>query len=551
MKTITMDGTLFANMIRGGAASLSAKRQLVNDLNVFPIPDGDTGDNMFMTIDSGVAALGKDEDTSLSSTASAAAKGMLLGARGNSGVILSRIFAGISQGLAGAESADVTLLGKAFETGISEAYRAVSVPVEGTILTVYKDAVQYAGSRIKRDSTFESYFDNFLKELRRSLQRTPELLDVLRQAGVVDSGGAGFIYIAEGMQNALKGEDITFHAPVAADSPVDFSAFDENSELTFGYCTELLLRLQKSKTDIDRFDMDGFKEYLNRVGDSVVVFQEGTIVKVHIHTIKPGEILSYCQQYGEFLRTKIENMTLQHNELLLQRQHQYEPPITKPHKPYGIVSVAAGQGIKELFTSLGCDKVVDGGQSMNPSAEDLLCAFRQINADNILVYPNNSNIILTAQQAALLYQDAMVYIIPSKTIGEGYAAISQLDTDKEDVHEIIAEQKEIIAGVVTGMVSKAIRDTEQDGLVIHKDDYIGFVGSQIYHAAPDKNTALTDLAAALQTGTYDIALVICGESVTAEESQAVYDTLHQRYPRTEIFMIDGQQPIYDYILTLE
>ena len=374
---------------------------------------------------------------------------------------------------------------------------------------------------------------------------------MLRQAGVVDSGGAGFIYIAEGMQNALKGEDITFHAPVAADSPVDFSAFDENSELTFGYCTELLLRLQKSKTDIDRFDMDGFKEYLNRVGDSVVVFQEGTIVKIHIHTTKPGEILSYCQQYGEFLRTKIENMTLQHNELLLQRQHQYEPPITKPHKPYGIVSVAAGQGIKELFTSLGCDKVVDGGQSMNPSAEDLLCAFRQINADNILVYPNNSNIILTAQQAALLYQDAMVYIIPSKTIGEGYAAISQLDTDKEDVHEIIAEQKEIIAGVVTGMVSKAIRDTEQDGLVIHKDDYIGFVGSQIYHAVPDKNTALTDLAAALQTGTYDIALVICGESVTAEESQAVYDTLHQRYPRTEIFMIDGQQPIYDYILTLE
>lgn len=549
MKTRKMDGALFADMIRGGAASLSANRQVVNDLNVFPIPDGDTGDNMFMTIDSGVAALGSGKDTSLSHTASTAAQGMLLGARGNSGVILSRIFAGISHGLEGTDTADVVLLGKAFESGIDEAYRAVSVPVEGTILTVYKDAVHYAGSKIKRDSTLESYFDNFLKELRRSLQRTPELLDVLRQAGVVDSGGAGFIYIAEGMQNALKGEKFSLHAETPAAKQVDLSAFDENSVLTFGYCTEFLLRLQRAKIDIGQFDLETFKAYLERVGDSVVVFQEGTIVKVHIHTMKPGEVLSYCQQFGEFLTTKIENMTLQHNGLSL--QHQYAPPMAKPHKPYGIVSVAAGHGIKEVFSALGCDAVVDGGQSMNPSAEDLLCAFRKINADNILVYPNNSNIILTAQQAASLYQDARVYIIPSKTIGEGYAAISMLDTDKADVNEIIKEQKEIIAGVVTGVVSRSVRDTEQNGLSIHKDDYIGFSGDEIYHTAGDKNTVLIALAETLHLANYDIALVICGENVTVEESETVYDRFRRQYPHTEIIMIDGQQPIYDYILTLE
>ena len=548
METRTMDGILFANMIRGGAASLSANRQLVNDLNVFPIPDGDTGDNMFMTIDSGVSALEEKNNASLGHTASTAAKGMLLGARGNSGVILSRIFAGISQGLEGVDSADVVLLDKAFESGISEAYRAVSVPVEGTILTVYKDAVHYAGSQIKTDTTLESYFDNFLEELRRSLQRTPELLDVLREAGVVDSGGAGFIYIAEGMLLALKGQMLTQEKTQKPAKAVDYSLFDENSVLTYGYCTEFLLRLQKAKGDPEQFDLEAFKDYLNLVGDSVVAFQEGTIVKVHVHTMKPGEVLSYCQQYGEFLTTKIENMTLQHNEHTL---HQQMEPPRLPHKTYGFVSVAAGQGIKEVFVSLGCDVVVDGGQSMNPSTEDFLSAFRKINADHILVYPNNSNIILTAQQAASLYQEAKVDIIPTKTIGEGYAAISQLDTEKKDIPTILAEQQEIISGVVTGIVSQSVRDTEQNGLTICKDDYIGFVGDTIYQTAADKNAALLALAADLHLERYDIALIICGASVTPKESEAVYQAFQQRYPQTETYMIDGQQPIYDYILTLE
>ncbi len=548
MKTKMMDGILFANMIRGGAATLSANRQIVNDLNVFPIPDGDTGDNMFMTIDSGVAALCDDKDPSLANTASLAAKGMLLGARGNSGVILSRIFAGISRGLEGVESADVTVLGKAFESGVSEAYNAVSTPVEGTILTVYKDAVYYAGSKIKMDSTLESYFENFLKELRRSLERTPELLDVLRKAGVVDSGGAGFIYIAEGMQSALKGEEFEISGGAPAQKHVDFSAFDENSELKYGYCTEFLLRLQRSKGDPDSFDIKAFEDYLNSVGDSVVVFREDTIVKAHVHTMKPGDILNYCQQFGEFLTTKIENMTLQHNENM--PSERFDPRTAKPHKTYGIVSVAAGQGIKDLFTSLGCDVVVDGGQSMNPSAEDLISAFRKVNADNILIYPNNSNIILTAQQAASLYTEAKVYIIPSRTIGEGYAAISMLDTEQQ-LEDLLQEQQEVIGGVVTGIVSRSVRDTKQDGLEIRKDDYIGFVGDEILNTDTDKNAALLQLAEKLDVSGYDIAIVVCGESVSADEARSVCDTLRQMCKTTEVITIDGKQPIYDYILILE
>lgn len=551
MNTKMMDGILFANMLRGGAATLSANRQTVNDLNVFPIPDGDTGDNMFMTIDSGVAALCNESDPFLGNAASVAAKGMLMGARGNSGVILSRIFAGISRGLEGVERADVTLLGKAFESGVSEAYSAVSTPVEGTILTVFKDAVRYAGSKIKTDSTLESYFENFLLELHRSLQRTPELLNVLKEAGVVDSGGAGFIYIAEGMQSALRGEefDITRDTSEQAKN-IDFSAFDEDTVLEFGYCTEFLLRLQNKKTDIDNFDLEGFKEYLNSVGDSVVAFREGSILKAHVHTMKPGDVLNYCQQYGEFLTTKIENMTLQHNETTV--SNHFEPlTFGKPHKEYGIVSVAAGQGIKDVFTSLGCDVVVDGGQSMNPSTEDLISAFSEINADKILVYPNNSNIILTAQQAASLYDKAEVYIIPSKTIGEGYSAISMLDTGHETVEEIIEEQKEIISGVITGIVSKAVRDTEQNGLVIHKDEYIGFVGDEIHICSNDKNTALYELASKFSISKYDIAIIVCGDSITPEESEEIYEKLRSENKRTEIIMIDGQQPIYDYVLILE
>ena len=302
MKTEILDGALYQKLIIGGAANLQRNRKTVNDLNVFPIPDGDTGDNMFMTMDAGAAMLRGESGISLGEAAELAARGMLLGARGNSGVITSRIFAGISKGLEGTERATTAVLTRALERGVREAYEAVSVPVEGTILTVYRDAVRFAGSRINGDSDFNRYFDDFIEEMERSLERTPELLAVLREAGVVDSGGAGLLYIAEGMKAALSGKE---SGESIVDTPtqkrVDVNMFTEDSILEFGYCTEFLLRLQTSKIDVNAFDLDAFIEWLNANGDSVVAFRDGTIVKAHVHTKRPGDIFNYCQNFGEFL----------------------------------------------------------------------------------------------------------------------------------------------------------------------------------------------------------------------------------------------------------
>lgn len=550
MNTTILNGMLFAQMVRAGAANLNRNRVTVNELNVFPIPDGDTGDNMFMTINSGAQNAGNADETPLHETAARISKGMLLGARGNSGVILSRIFAGIAKGLADAQDADIRVLASAFSDGITEAYGAVSVPVEGTILTVYKDAVNFANSRVSESSTLESYFDDLLPELRRSLDRTPSLLAVLEEAGVVDSGGAGFVYIAEGMQKALAGIEIDGDTPAAeTQHQVDLSTFNENSELDYGYCTEFLLQLLNSKVDVTNFDESELIDWLNANGESVVAFREGSILKVHIHTMTPGVILNHVQNYGEFLTLKIENMMLQHNETTI--RNNYSPKKLRPHKAYATVSVASGEGMKSTLLSLGTDEVVEGGQSMNPSAEAFVSAFENLNADTILVFPNNGNVILTAQQAASLYEKADVRIIPTKTVGEGYVALSMLDTGSGDTDAIVEELTEIAHSVVTGMVSVASRDTEKDGLTIRRGDFLGFADDVIYAAEQTPERAVSSLAETLGAGKYDIAVLICGCDVTAENAQALYDELSKAYRRTEFIMLDGGQPIYDYILILE
>ncbi len=549
MKTEILDGALYQKLIIGGAANLQRNRKTVNDLNVFPIPDGDTGDNMFMTMDAGAAMLRGESGISLGEAAELAARGMLLGARGNSGVITSRIFAGISKGLEGTERATTAVLTRALERGVREAYEAVSVPVEGTILTVYRDAVRFAGSRINGDSDFNRYFDDFIEEMERSLERTPELLAVLREAGVVDSGGAGLLYIAEGMKAALSGKE---SGESIVDTPtqkrVDVNMFTEDSILEFGYCTEFLLRLQTSKIDVNAFDLDAFIEWLNANGDSVVAFRDGTIVKAHVHTKRPGDIFNYCQNFGEFLTTKVENMTLQHNEHTAPDRFA---KAKKPKKPYGIVSVAAGRGIKTTLLEMGCDAVVDGGQSMNPSTEDFIKAFDTVNADTILVFPNNKNIILAANQAAELYKKAEVRVVPTRTVGEGYCAIAQLDTSSGDTEAIITELREIISGVVTGVVSRAVRDTEKDGVSVKKDDYIGFSGWKISVDDPDRVAAALTLADNLSAGDYDLLILVRGEAVPREETAALAKELGAKYPMSEVITIDGEQPVYDYIMILE
>ncbi len=545
-----IDGALFENMVKGGAENLYVNRGIVNDLNVFPIPDGDTGDNMFMTIDAGAAAP-SDGQADLGSVSARIAHGMLLGARGNSGVILSRIFAGIAAGLHDLEDADITTFGQALQKGSEEAYNAVSVPVEGTILTVFRDAVSYAGKRINNDTTLDGYFADLITELRSSLARTPELLDVLKEAGVVDSGGAGLVYIVEGMKHVIDGGEVTHTGQGAASNAkqINIESFTADSELEFGYCTEFLLRLQRSKTDIEKFDINEFTELVKSMGDSVVSFLDGTIVKVHVHTMHPGEVLNECQKYGEFLTLKIENMMLQHNETVI--ENRFEIKKEKVRKKFGVVTVASGKGLVETFESLGADAVVDGGQSMNPSSGDFIKAFETVNADTILVFPNNGNVILAAMQAADMYDKADIRVIPTKTVGEGYSALSMLDTEGKTADEVAEEAAEYAQGVATGFVSRAGRTTEMDGVSIIDGDYIGFSDDVVYSDSPDKCEAASVLCDKLDAGSYDVLLLLAGEGATAEEAQRLYDDISEKYKDVEIIMRDGGQPLHDFILVLE
>jgi hypothetical protein len=545
-----VDGLLFAEMVKSGARNLERNRTTVNELNVFPIPDGDTGDNMYMTIDSGASELDLHASASLTESAAACAHGMLLGARGNSGVILSRIFSGISRGLEGLEDADLSSFCRALEFGIDEAYKAVAVPVEGTILTVYKDAVVKARENLTPSSTLESFFADLVEESRRSLERTPELLDVLRDAGVVDSGGAGLIYIAEGMERALNDDRDEETESLSAEKKkrVDIERFTEDSVLEYGYCTEFLLRLQSAKCDISSVTVEPFLEFLGGIGDSVVCFRDGSVLKVHVHTMTPGAVLDYFQRYGEFLTLKIENMTLQHNESL---GKGYVPPKKNVRKKFGVVSVASGEGLCSIFSELGCDEVVSGGQSMNPSAKDFIRAFERVNADTIFVFPNNSNVILTARQAASLYKDSDVRVLETKTVGEGYAAISMLEYPEGDADETVAALTEVIESVVTGFISRASRESAKDGVEVREGDYIGFEDGRILVCEKDRVSALKALCRELGAEKYDVMLLICGEGADKKEARGVCRELGAEYRRTEVISLDGGQPIHDYIVILE
>ena len=542
-RTNDLDSLTFAAMLRQGAVQLGKDKKVINDLNVFPIPDGDTGDNMLMTLKAGCAAL-NDQLGTLSELASAASSGMLLGARGNSGVILSRIFAGLAKGLQGVIEADTKAFAHAMQSAVEEAYKSVPVPVEGTIITVLREGVAGADT----SSDLNHYFETLLDAMQASLDHTPELLQVLKDAGVVDSGGAGLLSIFRGMNDALNGiiseEEI---APTAAAAPtVELDKFTENSTLEFGYCTEFLLRLMRSKVDLDTFDEKEIFDYLNRVGESVVAFREGTIVKVHVHTFMPGVILNEMQKYGEFLTLKIENMALQHH----QSTNQNNASFKLPPKPYGIVTVASGEGLINAFREIGADEVIAGGQTMNPSTQDFLDAFARINAQHILVFPNNKNIKMAADQAAELYKDADIHVLPSTTIGEGYYGIGYIDRDNPNVDEIIASVTEIMQSVVTGMVSTAIRDAEGEQVTVHTGDFVGYSGKQLLSDSPDRETATKALVERLGAASRDVMLVFYGESVPAEEAERLITELQSQYKNLEIMLNNGQQPVYDYIFVL-
>lgn len=567
MSTRTLDGQTFTRLIKSGAANLKANAGIVNELNVFPIPDGDTGENMSLTIGGGLRYLEDDSENSVEKTSGLLADGMLLSARGNSGVILSQLFAGIAKGLNGKDTATVSEVAEALKEGVKNAYSAVINPTEGTILTVAREAAEYAAARITPESTLESFGEDYLSELNASLDRTPELLSVLKEAGVVDSGGAGLYYIVEGIMRTFKGENMPELQGEAetAGSPshsIDLSGFDENSVMTYGYCTEFLLQLQNVKTDPATFSIDELTEYLESVGgDSIVAFKNGTVVKVHVHTMNPGRILEHCQNYGEFLTVKIENMTLQHHETVV--RNRFSVPNGKKgdgaktdankdtKKAFALVTVASGDGIKKAIEKLGADYVINGGQCKNPAAEDFIKAFESVNAKTVFVLPNNGNIILAAHQAAQLYKESDVRVIESKNIGDGYAALTMLSYDSGDADTIAEELTDAMKGVITGTVTQAVRDASLNGINIHENDYIGFTGKNMLAAAKNKNDAALALLEKLEAGNHEFMIALYGAAMEASEKENFRARVREKYPRTELYETDGGQDVYDYILILQ
>ena len=550
-----IDGQELLNLIRGGAFCLKQNEDIVNDLNVFPIPDGDTGSNMLMTVQGGLSSAAQSHSSSVSDVSASLASGMLLGARGNSGVILSQLFAGIAKGLEGKTMMSAKDFSYAMQSGFKTAYSAVVNPTEGTILTVAREAADYAQSHLNDDSSIDSYLSDYFAEAEKSLENTPNLLPVLKEAGVVDSGGAGLYYIVSGMLKALRGENLdmdlgTGSAPQSQEP--DYSKFNEDSVMEFGYCTEFLLQLQKCKCDIDAFDVDkDMIPYLESIGgDSIVCFKNGSVVKVHVHTMTPYKALEHAQKFGEFLKVKIENMTLQHSETVVQNRFKVMPKKTE-RKKFAMVVVATGSGITKTFKDLGADYVIDGGQGKNPSSEDFINAFNSVNADTIFVLPNNGNILLAARQAAGLYEGSDVHVIESKNIGEGYAAMTMLSYDSNDVNQIENELKDAMKGVVTGMVTTSVRDTNLNGIAINMHDYIGFTNKTMLAADKDKVNCACTLLKNLRIQDFEYVITIYGNSITDEERRAYLDRMASDYPSIEVYEIEGGQEVYDFMMILQ
>ena len=561
MITKTLNGKTFKSLVVSGAKCLRDNIEEVNNLNVFPVPDGDTGTNMCHTIEGGVASAKGVDSEKLSDICKPMSSGMLLGARGNSGVILSQIFRGICKGLQDKEEATALDLVRAYELGVKQAYGAVVTPVEGTILTVFREATEYTAEHIDFSSTINDFYHFHLQKAAQSLANTINLLPVLKEAGVIDSGGAGYVRIVEGMIKFLEGEevDLSFiedsksETSVETATTVDFSAFGPDDELKFGYCTEFILRLQNSKVDIENFDIQKVIDILNGddiKGDSIVALCDDSVVKVHVHTKDPGKVLDHMRKFGEFLTIKIENMALQHNEQI--GDTELEAERLKEHKKYAVVAVATGDGIKQQFTEFGVDAIIDGGQSMNPSTEDFIKAFKSLDAENIIVFPNNKNIIMAAKQAATLYKGSHVEVIGSTTIPQCYSALTMLDYSSDDLTIIVGNFKEAIDRVSSGEITTSIRNTTVNKVEIKKGDYIGILDGKLLVSNIEKLEALKSLISKVKDiDEKEVLIILCGKNVSEEEKESLQEMLSDSFPQLECGVMDGGQDVYDYLFSIE
>lgn len=554
-----IDGILLKQMIISGANNLYNNYPEVDALNVFPVPDGDTGTNMNLTISSGAKEIATRNDASVYDVAKAFSRGLLMGARGNSGVILSQIFRGFAQGLKGKIEATAQDISDALLMGKEVAYKAVMRPVEGTILTVIRESSQALADSVYPDMPLDEALDILLKEARESLKRTPNLLPVLKEAGVVDSGGAGLCKIIEGFDLALHNQIVEKNMPdVVSDSVVEpiignVQASLEHKE--FGYCTEFILKLPEDpiKAKKKNFVPSRFSGVLNSHGNSIVMVHDDDLIKVHIHTLNPGNILTYAQQFGEFVKIKVENMSEQHTHLIEEDAKAKEDEIKKqPKKPFGLISVGAGKGIVDLFKDLNCDYIVSGGQTMNPSTEDFIKAIKSINAEQIFILPNNSNIIMAATQACdVMNEEVKCTVIPTKTIPQGlvsammYNPESDYDTNYNDMMESLSSVK-------SGQVTFAVKDTSFEGMEIHKDDFIGICDKKILATEKDKIKCALKLINTMIDEDSSIITIITGEDVTEAERDALKELVQAKVgAMVDVDVKVGLQPVYSFIIGIE
>lgn len=555
---IKIDGVILKQMIISGANNLYNSYPEVDALNVFPVPDGDTGTNMNLTISSGAKEVANKNETSIYEIAKTFSRGLLMGARGNSGVILSQIFRGFAQGLKGKDEADAIDLADAFMMGKEVAYKAVIRPVEGTILTVCREAAQALNDAVEPEMPIDQAIDILLAEARESLKRTPDLLPILKEVGVVDSGGAGFCKILEGFSKALKNEVVEKNMPDVVDvsDQAQVSMGNAQSKIQheeFGYCTEFILKLpaENEKSGKKVFVEKRFVAVLNSHGNSIVEVRDNDLVKVHIHTLNPGNILSYAQQFGEFVKIKVENMSEQHSELL--KEENNKKVEEKPLKEFGLISVGVGQGIVDMFKDLRVDYVVSGGQTMNPSTEDFVEAIKEVHAKNIIILPNNSNIVMAASQACDVVSggETNAVVIPSKTIPQGLVAAMMFNPEV-DMEVNINEMTEALSTVKTGQVTFSIKDTTVDGVQVYKDQFMGIFDKEIVCCQKYKVDAAMELLDKMTDSMSSIITVIIGEDVSNEEEERITNLINEKYgSEIDIDIKKGLQPVYSFIISVE
>lgn len=546
-----INGLVLAKMIDLGSKNLAKNAEKINSLNVFPVPDGDTGTNMNLSMSSGAKETAANVVENIGELGKSFSKGLLMGARGNSGVILSQLFRGMTQHIADKSEIDAKEFAAAIQNGVSIAYKAIIKPVEGTILTVAREAAEAGVKAAENTTSIIEVMDAIYLEAQESLKRTPELLPILKEVGVVDSGGQGLVCVYQGFVAALKGEEIEGLDTVET-NVVDMQFEDDHDmdfmspeDIVYGFCTEFTVRLDKDKKE---FNEDKFREDMSKFGDSLLVISDSEYVKIHVHTETPGEVFNYGQQYGELIKIKSDNMREQHREVL-RKQEAKQASAPKEVKEQAMISISMGAGLSKVLKSMGVDYIVEGGQTMNPSTEDIMKAIKEVNAKNIYIFPNNKNIQLAAKQAAELAEEN-VFVIESKTAPQGLAAVMVFNSQLSP-EENFANMQEVLSTVSTLEVTHAVRDTNIEGVEIKKDQFMGIKDGKIVVSDLSLNTVLEELLDKSLDEDKEIVTLYLGEDSTDEYTDFLEELLENKYPDVEVELIESGQPVYPYIIGVE